>query len=83
MINRGRAEIICRVLDAARDGASLTRISYRAYLSYAQTCTHLSELAENGLVEMHGKTFKTTPKGLEVMRLYGLIDIFSAVGKKS
>ena len=70
---RSRTEIVCNILDATNGGgATKTKIMYAAFLSYAQLNEYLSLLTENNLLEyLDGtKTFKTTEKGLNYLKVY-------------
>ena len=69
------------ILDAAKVGATKTKIMYKAMLSYNQLKEYLSVLIENNLIEYRdgNKTFKTTEKGLNLLKIYNemteLLDI--------
>ena len=68
---RGRTEILGNILDAANGGATKTKIMYKAFLSYAQLREYLSILIENNLLYLDGtKTFKTTEKGLNLLKIH-------------
>jgi predicted transcriptional regulator len=69
---RGRTEILGNILDAANGGATKTKIMYKAFLSYDQLKEHLSVLIENNLIEyLDGtRTFKTTEKGLNFLKMH-------------
>jgi len=69
---RSRTDIVTQVLEAASDGATKTRIMYKAYLSYAQLKEYLSVLVENGLLEYEEgkKTYRTTIKGVRFLKTY-------------
>jgi predicted transcriptional regulator len=71
MKNRSRTEITSNILDAANGGANKTKIMYIAFLSYNQLKDYLSILIENNLLEyLEGtKTFKTTEKGLNFLKM--------------
>ncbi|HEX7033392.1 MAG TPA: winged helix-turn-helix domain-containing protein [Nitrososphaera sp.] len=72
---RSRTDIVATILEAARGGATKTRIMYSAYLSYAQLKEYLSILLENGLLDYEeGELkYKTTQKGLRFMKIYNEI----------
>ena len=72
MKNRSRTEITGNILDAANGGATKTKIMYVAFLSYNQLKDYLSILIENNLIEyIEGtKTFKTTEKGLNFLKMH-------------
>ncbi len=69
---RSRTEIIAMMLQAATQGATKTRIMYRAYLSYAQLKEYLKLLEEGGLVNYEAGTalYKLTQKGLDFLHTY-------------
>ena len=64
------------ILDAANGGTTKTKIMYFAYLSYNQLNEYLSILIENNLIEyLDGtKTFKTTEKGLNFLKMHNQIE---------
>jgi predicted transcriptional regulator len=72
---RGRTEILGNILDAANGGATKTKIMYKAFLSYDQLKEYLSVLIENNLIEyLDGtRTFKTTEKGLNFLKMHNEI----------
>jgi len=59
------------ILEAAKQGATKTRIMYKAYLSYFQVMEYLKYLQENGLIAREGGThlYKPTKKGLKFLNL--------------
>ena len=75
MGNRSRTEIESIILDAANGGTTKTKIMYYAFLSYNQLNECLSILIENNLIDyLDGtKTFKTTEKGLNYLKLHNEI----------
>jgi predicted transcriptional regulator len=75
MGNRSRTEIVGNILDAANGGASKTKIMYTAFLSYNQLKEYLSVLIENNLIEYRDgtQTFKTTEKGLNLLKMHNEI----------
>ena len=75
MGNRSRTEIVSSILDAANGGTTKTKIMYIAFLSYNQLNEYLSILIENNLIEyLDGtKTFKTTEKGLNYLKMHNEI----------
>ena len=72
---RSRTEIVEMILQAAREGATKTRIMYKAYLSYTQVKEYLSFLLENDLVkyEEGSQIYRITEKGLHFLQVYGEI----------
>ena len=63
------------ILEAGNDGATKTRIMYKAFLSFAQLREYLSLLIENNLLEyLEGsKTYKTTEKGFNLLKMHNEI----------
>jgi predicted transcriptional regulator len=76
MGNRSRTELVGSILDAANGGATKTKIMYTAFLSFNQLKEYLSLLIENNLIEyLDGtKTFKTTEKGLNYLKMNNQIE---------
>ena len=72
---RSRTEIVGNILDAANGGATKTKIMYTAFLSYNQLKEYFSILIENNLIEyIDGtRTFKTTEKGLNFLKMHNEI----------
>ncbi|MDW0167588.1 MAG: winged helix-turn-helix domain-containing protein [Nitrososphaeraceae archaeon] len=72
---RSRTEIVAMILEAAKGGATKTRIMYKAFLSYAQLREYLSVLIENNLLEyLEGsQNYKTTEKGLNFLKMHNEI----------
>ncbi len=69
---RSRTEITAMILQAARTGATKTRIMYRAYLSYTQLKEYLRFLQENNLVKYEEGTqlYRVTEKGRHFLHAY-------------
>ena len=76
MGNRSRTELVGSILDAANGGTTKTKIMYTAFLSFNQLKEYLSILIENNLIEyLDGtKTFKTTVKGLKLLKMHNQIE---------
>jgi len=72
---RSRTEIVAMILEAARTGATKTRIMYKAYLSYTQVKEYIAFLEGNELLSYeHGtQLYKTVEKGYKFLRSYGEI----------
>ena len=72
---RSRTEIVAMILEAARTGATKTRIMYKAYLSYTQVKEYIAFLEGNELLAYeHGtQLYKTVEKGYKFLRSYGEI----------
>ena len=73
---RSRSEIVGLLLEAANgEGATKTKLMYKAYLSFNQLREYLTLLVENGLIEYElGQTYKTTEKGMRVLHLQNAMD---------
>ena len=72
MGNRSRTEIVDSILNAAKgEGETKTKIMYTSFLSYNQLNEYLALLIENNLIEyLDGtKTYKTTEKGLQFLKM--------------
>jgi len=86
MGNRSRTEIVGNILDVANEGASRTKIMYKAFLSYNQLKEYLSFLIENNLIEcLDGtKIFRTTEKGLKFLQMHSQIsELFLTTNKNN
>ena len=72
MIYRSRADIISVILKSSDPGASITKIMYNAYLSYALVKKYINFLKENQMVTYEEKTrfYKTTDKGKRFLRMH-------------
>jgi predicted transcriptional regulator len=76
MGNRSRTEIVDSILNAANGGGTTkTKIMYKAFLSYSQLKEYLSVLIKNNLLEYTDgtKTFRTTEKGLNLLKMHNEI----------
>lgn len=64
------------ILDAARTGATKTKIMYKAYLSYSQLKEYLAYLEESEVIRYEEGTqlYRITEKGLKLSHLYEEID---------
>jgi predicted transcriptional regulator len=71
---RSKMDIIFDILETARDGASKTRIMYRANLSFAGLSTYLPFLLKMGLLtqESNGNStvYKSTEKARFFLKMY-------------
>lgn len=69
-LNRRRESLVISVslLKFARKGILKTHLLGAASLSYAQFIRYLDFLEDNGFVEKNGNYYKTTMKGLELIR---------------
>jgi predicted transcriptional regulator len=74
---RSEIDIMCQILKVANGaGATKTRITYGALLSFPQVKKFTTNLTERGLVhyDRERHTFKTTEKGLRLLREYNHLD---------
>jgi len=74
---RSRTEITVLILEAANGGATKTKIMYKSFLSYAQLKEYFTMLIENGLIEYEEKIsnmYRTTEKGLRLLKIYNQIE---------
>jgi len=74
---RSRTEITVLILEAANGGATKTKIMYKSFLSYAQLKEYFTMLIENGLIEYEEKilnVYRTTEKGLRLLKIYNQIE---------
>jgi predicted transcriptional regulator len=57
-------------------GATKTKSMYSAFISFNQLKEYLSLLAENGLIQYEEEThtFRTTEKGVQILKLQNKID---------
>jgi predicted transcriptional regulator len=73
MQSRDRTEIICQILEVASgsENITMTKIMYKAFLSYKQVKEYLALLIERGLVSYDHvtQTYKTTKMGLRLLQL--------------
>jgi predicted transcriptional regulator len=73
---RSRSDIAEMILEAANGGATKTKIMYKAFLSYVQLKEYLAVLAKNGLLEYEDgmRSYRTTEKGIRLLRIYNQVD---------
>ena len=64
------------ILEAANGGATKTKIMYKAFLSYVQLKEYLAVLERNGLLEYEDemRSYRTTEKGIRLLRIYNQVD---------
>ena len=76
MKNRGRIEIIARILEAANGRSSITQIMYKAFLSHTQVKEYVKTLIDNGFLryDSTSQTYKITKKGMRFLQLYNQMD---------
>ena len=67
---RKTEEIIASILEAARHGATKTRIMYVSFLSFSLLEKYINYTLENGLIglESEDKKYLTTHKGFEFLK---------------
>ncbi|NOJ29765.1 MAG: hypothetical protein DA328_06315 [Nitrososphaeraceae archaeon] len=72
---RSRTDIVALILEAAQDGASKTKIMYKAFLSYTQLKEYINILLENSLIEYYPEEeiFRINEKGRRFLELYAQI----------
>ena len=83
---RDRNEIIARILESANGNrVRLTKIMYEVYLSHGQTKEYVRLLIEKGLLEyLNGeRTFKTTDKGMNFLRINNKVQGLNPLTTKS
>ena len=74
---RSRTDIVRLILETANGGgATKTKIMYNALISYNLMKEDLTLLAENNLLEYEegNMTYRTTEKGLQLLRIYNNIN---------
>ena len=75
---RGRTEMITLILTSASrmNGVLKTKIMYEAFLSFSQLEEYVGLLLRNGLLEHDElkKTYKTTEKGLRLLKICNRIN---------
>ena len=82
---RDRNEIIAQILETANGNrVRLTKIIYAVYLSHTLTKEYLRLLIEKGLIEyLDGeRTFKTTEKGMNFLRIHNKVQELSSLTTK-
>jgi predicted transcriptional regulator len=72
---RSRTDIIVSMLEAARHGATKTKIMYSSYLSSCQLRAYLELVIKNSLLAYDSTRhrYSTTDKGLRILELYDAI----------
>ena len=68
---RSRSDITTMILEAARSGATKTKMMYNAYLSYSQLLEYMKYLQQNDLLKYEEGThlYRPTEKGLKFLNL--------------
>jgi predicted transcriptional regulator len=83
---RDRNEIIAQILESANGNrVRLTKIMYDVYLSHGLTKEYVRLLIEKGLMEyLDGeRTFKTTDKGMNFLRIHNKVHGLTPITTKS
>ena len=83
---RDKNEIIAQILESANGNRiRLTKIMYDVYLSHAMTRDYLVLLIKKGLIEyLDGeRTFKTTEKGMNFLRIHNKVQGLTLLSTKS
>jgi len=82
---RDRNEIVAQILECANGNRiGLTKIMYDVYLSHTMTREYLVLLIKKGLIEyLDGeRTFKTTEKGMNFLRIHTRVQELSPLTTK-
>jgi predicted transcriptional regulator len=83
---RSRSDIVSLILDAGNGGgATKTKLTYKAYLSFNRLKDYLADLLENGLLvyEEKKRAYKTTEKGLRLLQLKNRMDEIAPINYSS
>jgi predicted transcriptional regulator len=75
--HRSRSEVISSILESTNGNKlRITEIQFKAYLSYNILKEYLVDLLRCDLIEyLEGeRTFKTTPKGMQVLQKYNIME---------
>jgi predicted transcriptional regulator len=85
--HRSRSEIISTILQVANGNrVTITEIQFKTHLtSYTILKQYLDLLLQNDLIEYTkgGRTFKTTPKGMQALQIYNEMDELFVTKSKS
>lgn len=82
---RDKNEIIAQILESANGNrVRLTKIMYDVYISHTVTKEYLTLLIERGLIQyLDGeRTFKTTEKGMNFLRIYSKAQELNPISTK-
>jgi predicted transcriptional regulator len=69
-MKRSREEIISQILEICKNGASKTKIVYRANLNFRTVNPYLDLLIKNDLIQVNegrAMLYETTPKGIRLL----------------
>jgi predicted transcriptional regulator len=70
-MKRSKSDIMLEVLNVCRNGASKTRIVYKANLNFNTATPYIELLSEKGLVSISEgprTLYETTPQGMEAIK---------------
>jgi predicted transcriptional regulator len=70
-MKRSKSDIMLEVLNVCRNGASKTRIIYRANLNFNIATPYIDLLSEKGLLSIRdgpGTLYETTPQGMGAIK---------------
>jgi predicted transcriptional regulator len=70
-MKRSKSDIMLEILNVCRNGASKTRIVYKANLNFNTATPYIELLSEKGLVNISEgprTLYETTPQGMEVIK---------------
>jgi predicted transcriptional regulator len=74
--NRSKTDIVGLILEVANvEGATKTKIMYKAFLSSSQLKEYLEMLMENSLLEFEEERqfYRTTEKGIRFLQMYAQV----------
>jgi len=78
-LTRSKSEIMLDVLNICRNGASKTKIVYKANLNFNTATPYIDLLSKKGLLSIRegsGTLYETTPQGIEVMKTLRQLDTY-------
>ena len=70
-MNRSKSDIMLEVLNVCRNGASKTRIVYKANLNFNMATPYIDLLSEKGLLSIRdgpGTLYETTPQEMGAIK---------------
>ena len=73
---RDRHDIVVDILRTAKGGIKKTNLMHRAKLSHTQLKVYLLVLNDNGLLENSDGLVRTTPKGLQFVKVFEALNNF-------
>jgi predicted transcriptional regulator len=72
-MRRGREEIIAAILTSVLQGATKSKIIYKAYLNYYQAEKYIEYLLRRNLITCEGKIYKITENGMDYLKTFTTI----------